>query len=76
MSPEEKVQRCPVCNRPLDEGCKPLKQVVNKTEYYEYLTPPDWEQIRELYHKVYLPTLHSYLARAKARHEEEEKESS
>lgn len=72
MSTEEKVKCCPVCNNPLDKGCKPLKQVVNKTEYKEFLTKQDWEQIQELYRMVYLPTLHSYLARAKARHEAEE----
>jgi len=75
MSADEKVERCPVCNEPLDEGCKPLKQVVNKTEYKKYLTPQDWKQIDELYRMIYLPTLHSYLARAKARYEEENKES-
>ena len=67
MPTEEELTHCDLCGQPLDEGCKPLKESVSKSEYNEYLTKEDVKEIRDVYHRVYLPVLHSVLLRAKSR---------
>lgn len=67
MSTEKEVQCCKICGEPLDQGCRPLKTTIDKTKYFKMLTPQDLKEIDKLYRMVYLPTMHSYLARAEER---------